>query len=66
MKTISCKHCNYYIGEVEAIVGEILCPNSSCKGTTQFKIVTNDIVKLVKFKFVNKEKEPRKKGSKTS
>ena len=61
MMRLTCKHCNYFLGDVEVMVGELLCPNSSCKGTTQFKMLNNDMSELIKYKFTKAEQPPKKK-----
>lgn len=61
MIELKCRHCSRHLGEAEAIVGDIICPNSSCKGSTQFKIVNNDTVGMMKYKFASPEREPKSK-----
>lgn len=59
MIELRCKHCGRFIGEVESIVGNIVCPNSSCKGSTNFKILTEK--SLYNYKFTKPEKQPKEK-----
>lgn len=61
MIELKCKHCDRHLGEAEMIVGELLCPNSSCKASSQFKIITADQSKLISYKFAKPEREPKKK-----
>jgi phage FluMu protein Com len=51
MIELRCKQCDRFMGEAVSIVGEIVCPNTSCKAGNQFKILTADESKLVSFKF---------------
>jgi phage FluMu protein Com len=60
MIDIKCVHCGRYIGKAETIVGILKCPNSSCKGETQFKNINNDYEKLFSYKFVDKPLPPKK------
>lgn len=53
MIELRCKHCNRFMGEAECIVGEIICPNTSCKAGNQFKVLTSDEEALVRFKFAS-------------
>lgn len=59
MTALTCKHCNRHMGEAEAFVGELLCANSKCKGTTQFKIIKSDNSALFSYKFAKPEKPPK-------
>ncbi len=43
------------------IVATLKCPNSSCKGETQFKHVESDILKAITFKFTEKAAQPKEK-----
>lgn len=61
MTELKCKHCGRHIGVADMIIADLLCPNTSCKGSTQFKIVKADISKALNFKFETPEKEPKKK-----
>lgn len=62
MIKLTCKHCERYLGEVETLVGEILCGRSTCRGGNQFKIVTNNVSKMVNYTFTNAEKPPKKEA----
>jgi hypothetical protein len=66
MIELKCKHCQRHLGEVESIVGDLICPNSSCKGSSQFKILSADQSKLIAFKFAKAEREPKKKEPEVS
>jgi len=61
MIDLKCKDCGRHIGEVEMVVGDIRCPNSSCKASTQFKILNADMSKMYSYKFAKPPKEPKKK-----
>lgn len=61
MTELFCKNCKRYLGEAEVIVADIICSNSSCKGSTQFKILSADQSKLYSYKFAKPEKPPKKK-----
>lgn len=58
---LKCKHCGRYMGKVASIIGTLPCPNSSCKGETQFKIVTTDVSKAISYKFSDTPKAPKQK-----
>ena len=58
MTELKCTHCNRYIGKAESIVGTLLCP--SCKGETQYKIISNKLEELYFYKFADKPKMPKK------
>lgn len=60
MNELKCRVCSRYIGEAETIIAELMCPNTSCKATTQFKIINNDIEKLISYKFMTEPKKPKK------
>lgn len=60
MIKLECHHCGRYLGEVETLVGEILCGRSTCRGGNQFKIVTKNVGKMVSYTFANAEKPPKK------
>lgn len=62
MTELRCEHCQRFIGEVEAIVGEIMCPNPSCKAGNQFKILVADESKLLTHKFAKPPRPPKKKA----
>lgn len=62
MIEVKCKHCGRFIGEVEMIVGNLSCPNSSCKGSTNFKILSDK--PMYNYKFVKPEKQPKEKRNK--
>ena len=51
--------CGRHLGEAESIIADILC--AGCKGSTQFKILSNDQSKLINYKFVKPERSPKKK-----
>lgn len=53
---LNCKNCDRFLGEVEMLVGEILCGNSACKAGNQYKIITSDTDKMLRFKFTNDPK----------
>lgn len=59
MIELKCKHCSRHLGEVEAIVGEIRCSNSSCKAGNQFKILKSDETSLLTYKFAKPETPPK-------
>lgn len=61
MIDLNCSKCKRYIGKAESIVADLLCPNSSCKASTQFKIVTSDVSKLITYKFAEPERPPKSK-----
>lgn len=62
MIKLTCSNCGRFLGEVEVIVGEVLCGNSACKGGTQFKIIPNDSTSLLRYKFAQPAREPRSKA----
>jgi hypothetical protein len=64
MNKISCKYCGRYLGEVKTLVGELLCSNSNCKATTQFKIISNTDTANITYKFTTPEKQPKHKEQK--
>jgi phage FluMu protein Com len=59
MIALKCTHCGRHLGEVEAIVGEIICSNSSCKAGNQFKILNSDETALITYKFAQPPKPPK-------
>lgn len=61
MIDLNCSKCKRYLGEAETIVADLLCPNSSCKASTQFKILTADQSKLYNYKFAKPERIPKSK-----
>lgn len=61
MIKLECKHCKRFMGEAELFVGELLCANSACRGTSQFKILTNNEQSMVKYKFANEPKSPKQR-----
>lgn len=61
MIELKCKDCDRYLGEAETIVADLLCPNSSCKASTQFKILTADQTKMLSYKFAKPARQPKKK-----
>ena len=57
---LKCKHCQRYIGKSHGtIIATLKCPNSSCKGETQFKIVEADVSKAFNFKFLEQPIAPK-------
>lgn len=59
---LTCDHCGRYIGKAQGtVIAEIICPNSSCKGGTQFKIINSDINADIRHKFTTPAKLPKKK-----
>lgn len=66
MTDLKCKHCERHLGEAEMIVGEIICPNSSCRGTTQFKMIKSDVTEMVRFKFTKPERQAKSKAVEVS
>lgn len=60
MVKITCKNCDRFLGEIEMLVGEILCGNSACKAGNQYKILTSDTDKMLRFKFINPPKPAKK------
>lgn len=66
MIELKCKHCDRYIGKVESIVGEINCPNTSCKAGNQFKVLTGDSAKLFRYTFDSEPKPPKEKPTNPS
>jgi hypothetical protein len=61
MIKLECSNCGRHFGEAVSIVADLICPNSNCKASTQFKVLTTDQAALVKFKFPNPPREPKKK-----
>lgn len=61
MIELKCSHCGRHLGEAETIVADLICPNSSCKGSTQFKIINNDTSSMMRYKFAKAAREPKKK-----
>lgn len=62
LKELTCKDCGRYLGKAYGtIIAEIKCPNSSCKATTQFKVINGDTVSDLRFKFVDPPTPPKKK-----
>lgn len=61
MIKIECSNCKRYFGEVEVIVGELLCGNSSCRAGTQYKHIEADMNQLLRYKFAAPAREPKKK-----
>jgi hypothetical protein len=59
MTPLSCASCTRHLGTAKAFVGELICPNSKCKATTQFKILTTDETALMRFKFATPPKPPK-------
>jgi phage FluMu protein Com len=59
MRKLFCKHCERYLGEAESIIGELICSNSKCKATNQFKILNNNQDKLLHHKFLTPERQPK-------
>jgi len=58
---LNCKHCGRYLGEFHTVIGEILCSNSSCKATNQFKIIKMNEFDTMNFKFSEPERQPKGK-----
>lgn len=58
MENLECKHCGRHLGTVKMLIGEIRCPNSSCKAGNQFKIISSDIG-LMSFKFATPPTPPK-------
>ena len=63
MIEIRCKECNKPLGQVESLVGEIYCSNTSCKAGSQYKILTNDT--LVAYEFAQPPRPPKKAKEQT-
>lgn len=61
MTELRCKSCTRFIGEFECIVGEVICPNTSCKAGNQVKMINNDLTHLVTFKFLKPARPPKGK-----
>lgn len=61
MKDLICSNvnCKRYLGQAEIVVADILC--AGCKGSTQFKILSNNVTKLYNYKFAEPPREPKKK-----
>ncbi len=64
MIDLKCKNCSRHLGEAETIVADILCPG--CGGSSQFKILNRDNVKMFNYKFAKSEREPKKKKPEVS
>jgi hypothetical protein len=60
MVDLKCKSCERHLGEAETIVADLLCPNSSCRASTQFKIINNDVTSMMKYKFLKPERPSKK------
>lgn len=59
-RELNCKHCDRYLGKaIGSVVAEIKCSNTSCKATSQFKIVVNDLAHDIKAKFLTPEQPPK-------
>jgi phage FluMu protein Com len=64
-RELRCRNCKRYLGKAfGSTIVELLCANSSCKATTQFKMVQGDVSKDMSFKFATKEVEPRELATK--
>jgi hypothetical protein len=61
MVQLKCASCGRHLGEAETIIADLLCPNSSCRASTQFKILNNDISGMARYKFAAPAREPKKK-----
>lgn len=63
MNDISCKFCGRYLFKQAGtvVIEGLICPNSECKAKLNFKIIQADQVKDLTHKFVNPEREPKKK-----
>ena len=63
---IHCRFCDRYLftqaGSV--VIEDMVCSNSSCKAHLNFKLVVSDQTQDLRHKFVNKEKQPKKKAKK--
>ena len=66
MIELRCRHCSRYIGQVETLVGEVICGNSSCKAGNQFKVINPDMNKMMSFKFASAPKPPKEKPTSDS
>jgi hypothetical protein len=58
---LKCRNCGRHLGEATTIVADLLCPNSACRASTQFKILNNDTVGMMNYKFAKPEREPKRK-----
>lgn len=64
---LKCRACERHLGKAYgSIVAELKCSNSSCRATTQFKIVRGDVSKDISYRFTTKEVEPKKKEPEVS
>lgn len=61
MIALNCTHCGRYLGEAQVFVGELICPNSACKGGTQMKLLNTDQAKLLAYKFATPPRPPKTK-----
>lgn len=68
MKDITCKHCNrfLFVQAGTVVIEKMICPNSDCKATLNFKIINGDVTKDIRHKFVNPERPPKKKAVEVS
>lgn len=66
MIELKCKHCDRFLGEVETLVGEIRCSNTSCKAGNQFKIIKADETTLYDYKFATPPRPPKVKQVESS
>lgn len=60
MIQLKCKTCGRHYGEVEMIVGELICPNTSCKAGNQYKILSNAPDDYISYKFMSSPKPSKK------
>lgn len=59
---LKCKDCGRHLGVANGtVVAELKCSNSSCKATTQFKIINGDIASDIRHKFAKPAQPPKQK-----
>lgn len=64
---LKCKDCNRHLGTANGtVVAELKCSNSSCRATTQFKIINGDITKDIRYKFTTPAQPPKQKAVEVS
>lgn len=64
---LTCKDCNRHLGVANGTtIAELKCSNSSCKATTQFKIINGDIAKDIRYKFAGPPQPPKQKAVEVS
>lgn len=68
MKRITCRHCKRFLFEQAGtvVLEGMVCPNTDCKATLNFKLINADTTKDLTHKFVTPERPPKTKAVEVS